>query len=265
LRIAGDLEETTGPGDAGAKAASAVGRGVRRVLVCGGDGTVGEVAARIARTGCLLGILPVGRGNDFAAALGIPPEPAAALQCFMRGYPRKVDLGVVNGRRFCTVAAIGFDSEVARRTRSGVAARLGRLAYPAGVVATLASYRAARLTLRGSFGAREGKYLMAAVSNTGRYGGGIHIAPDSSPDDGLLDCCLVGDVGRLRLLRIFPTAYRGRHVRFPEVEILRAATLEVESDRPLPIFADGEPAGETPAGFAIERLALTVIVPEEAG
>ena len=82
---------------------------------------------------------------------------------------------------------------------------------------------------------RDGRYMLCAVSNTGRYGGGVLIAPEASADDGLLDVCLIAHASRVRLLRILPAAYRGEHVRAREVEMLRAAAVE---------HHDGPPAAD---------------------
>jgi diacylglycerol kinase family enzyme len=101
--------------------------------------------------------------------------------------------------------------------------------------------------------------MMCAVSNTGRYGGGILIAPGASAEDGILDICLIAQASRLRLLRILPAAYRGGHVRASEVEMLRAETVEVTADRELPLIADGESAGVTPARITVERGALLAV------
>lgn len=262
IRAAGvtlDLRTTTERGHAEVLAAEAAARGAVRILVAGGDGTMHEAVNGLAGTGCALGLLPAGRGNDLAMALGVPSNPAAAARWFLDGPVARIDLGVINGRRFATVAAIGFDAEVAVRTRAGVWRHLGRLAYPAGVLATLVRHRAPRLTLTGEFGRREGRYLLAAVSNTGIYGGGVRIVPGSRPDDGRLDICAVAAMSRWRVIRVLPRAYRGGHVTAPEVEMLEARDLTIEADRPCPLIADGEPAGMSPARLHLEPLALAVV------
>lgn len=234
-------------------------RGVERVLVCGGDGTVHEGVNGLAATNSVLGILPGGRGNDLAATLGVPLDPVAAARFLVEGPSRRIDLGVINGRRFGTTAGIGFDADVATRTNRGAWRRAGRFAYVGGIVASLVAFRAPRLRISADRHLRDGRYMMCAVSNTGRYGGGILIAPDASAEDGMLDICLIAHASRLRLLRILPAAYRGEHVRASEVEMLRAESIEVTADRKLPLIADGEGAGVTPAHITVERGALLVV------
>ena len=240
-------------------AREAAARGVERVLVCGGDGTVHEGVNGLAGSDTALGILPGGRGNDLAATVGVPLDPAAAARHLVEAPTRRIDLGVVNGRRFGTTVGIGFDADVATRTNRGAWRRAGRFAYVGGIFASLVAFRAPHLRITAGSEKRDGRYMMCAVSNTGRYGGGILIAPNASADDGMLDLCLIRHASRLRLLRILPSAYRGEHVRAAEVEMLRAAEVEVSADRELPIIADGEAAGTTPARITIERGALLVV------
>lgn len=227
--------------------------------MCGGDGTVHEGVNGLAATNTALGILPGGRGNDLAATLGIPLDPAAAARFLVEGPARRIDLGVINGRRFGTTAGIGFDADVATRTNRGAWRRAGRFAYVGGILASLVAFRAPHLRISAGSHRRDGRYMMCAVSNTGRYGGGILIAPGASAEDGILDICLIAQASRLRLLRILPAAYRGGHVRASEVEMLRAETVEVTADRELPLIADGESAGVTPARITVERGALLAV------
>ena len=254
-----DLLVTRAPGEAGRMAVES---DHDRVLVCGGDGTVGEVAAALAHRDTSLGILPSGRGNDFAAVLGIPADRDRAVDVFLGGVVRMVDLGRANDRLFCTVAGIGFDAEVNRRAQGWPWRLLGRWSYAVGVVACLPGFRLPTLTVTGPFGRVERRGYLVAVSNGGRYGGGIRIAPDSSPDDGLLDVCLVGEVGRLELLRLLPTAYAGGHLLHPAVTMYRGDEIVVETDRPMPVVADGEPLGQTPVRFTVAPAALRVVVPQ---
>ncbi len=254
-----DLFVTRAPGDAGRAAAEC---DHDRVLVSGGDGTVGDVAAALAHRDTPLGILPSGRGNDFAAVLGIPADRDRAVDVFLGGVVRMVDLGRANDRLFCTVAGIGFDAEVNGRVQGWPWRLLGRWSYTVGVVVYLPGFRLPTMTVTGPFGRVERRGYLVAVSNGGRYGGGIRIAPDSSPDDGLLDVCLVGEVGRLELLRLLPTAYAGGHLLHPAVTMYRGDEIVVETDRPMPVVADGEPLGQTPVRFTVAPAALRVVVPQ---
>lgn len=254
-----DLRVTQAPGDAGRWAAAS---DHDRVLVCGGDGTVGDVAAGLAHRDLALGIIPSGRGNDFASVLGIPADREQAIEVFLTGGVRAVDLGQANGRFFCTVVGIGFDAEVNGKVQGWPWRALGRWSYPAGVMAYLPAFAPPMLTLTGPFGRIARRGYLVAVSNSGVYGGGVRIAPDSSPVDGLLDVCLVGVMGRVELLRLLPRAYAGGHVHHPAVSMYQGEEFVVEADRPMPVVLDGESAGETPVRFMVAPGALRVVVPK---
>jgi diacylglycerol kinase (ATP) len=88
----------------------------------------------------------------------------------------------------------------------------------------------------------------------------MRIAPKAELDDGLLEFCFVREVGKLRLLRLFPKVYRGGHIGLPEVEYFRAERVRIESEVPLAVHADGEPLGQTPVEVSVARGALRVIV-----
>lgn len=256
---AADLRATDARGHARAIAAACAAARLPVVVACGGDGTVHEVANGIAGTGTALAVLPCGRGNDFAGALGLPRAPAEVARAVLTGRPVPLDLGEVNGTLFCTVAAIGFDAEVAVHVAAGGAVTAGRFAYLAAALQMLFGYHAATLRFEGDFGVREGRYLLGAAANTARYGAGIRIAPEARADDGLLDCCLVRDLPRATALRVIPGMYRGRHLRRPEVEVVRTRELRVSASREVPVVADGEVVGRTPAVVTCRPRALGVL------
>jgi len=253
------LHETSAPGHARELARAAAAEGADCVLACGGDGTLNEVASALAHTRCAMGVMAAGRGNDFASALGLPHDPAAASASVLWGVTRATDLGVINGHPFLTVAATGFDAAVARREREGGFTLFGRYAYLACVLWMLPTWPAPRLRLRGDFGEREGRYLLAAAGNTSRYGGGVMMTPGASPHDGLLDCCLVRDLPRLKALALLPRTYSGTHVGHAEVEMVRTRTLEIESEHPVFMTADGELMGELRATIAVAPGALLLL------
>jgi diacylglycerol kinase (ATP) len=256
-----DLRATDGPGHARAIAQALAAIGADRLLACGGDGTMHEVAGGLCGSGTHLAILPCGRGNDLAGALGLTGSVDGAVDALLHGRRTRLDLGTVNGEPFCTVAAIGFDAEVAEHVAAGGKRTAGRFAYLAGALAMLFPYRAATFRFEGDFGVREGPYLLGAAANTSRYGAGIRIAPGARADDGLLDLCLVRDLPRLTALRIIPGTYRGAHVRRPEVEMLRTASLRVSADRPMPVAADGEIVARLPVTLGVVPGALGLLRP----
>lgn len=103
--------------------------------------------------------------------------------------------------------------------------------------------------------------LLAVFANTPFYGGGMKVAPEAKMDDGLLDVCSVGAVGPLRLFRLFPTVYSGRHLDVREVEYFHSSRLRVETEHPMDVYADGEYVCRTPMEVSVQRSALKVIAP----
>jgi diacylglycerol kinase (ATP) len=267
--VAAELLLTGGPGDGVRLAREALAAGAERVAVCGGDGTVHEVAGELAGTRAALGIVPCGRGNDLASVLGIPGDLGAAVEILAAGVERRIDLGRIEGlggageapRRFCTVASVGFDAEAAAVAHRREVPLSGSAAYVYAVLRTLVTYRSPAVRLAGDFGVFEGEILLAATANIPTYGGGMRIAPRAVCDDGWLDLCIVRALPRLAVLRHFPRIFAGTHEKLPFVEMRRTRALRIETSRPLWIYADGEPICRTPAAIAVEEGALLVLCP----
>ncbi|MYF73056.1 MAG: diacylglycerol kinase family lipid kinase, partial [Gemmatimonadetes bacterium] len=197
------------PGDCERLAREALARGARQVAACGGDGTVHEVVNGLANSDAVLGVVPCGRGNDLVRALGLSSDVKDVVNTLVHGEDRAIDLGKTGGRFFTTVASLGFDTAVAQRARSRPSRLGGTASYCLAVLQTLFGYRSPLVRLRGDFGVFEGRVLLAATANAPFYGSGIKIAPDAIFDDGVLDLCIVADVSRWTVLRMFLRAYSG--------------------------------------------------------
>ena len=298
----GRLVFTSASGDAKRFTQEAVSDGIRSVIACGGDGTLHEVVNGIATVpDVTLGLLPCGRGNDFAAAIGVPLKPEAAIATLLSGTPIHVDLGccynssqqlVVNPNDvarnemeggstercftvqtsltepqgkiknyFTTIATCGYDTEVSRRAAKGTPLFAGTASYAYAAVETLFYYEPPFVRLEGDFGVHEGPLLLAATGITSRYGGGFQIVPNARIDDGLFDVCIIRPVSALTVLRLLVTLFWGGHVSHPAVSIHQTRTLTIETDTPMLLYADGEPMCETPATIEIIKDGLTVLAP----
>jgi len=228
----------------------------------GGDGLISAVAGALKHSSGVLGVLPGGRGNDFARVLGIPLDPVAACAVVAADVVRELDLGVVNGRTFISIASCGFDSDANRIANETRLVR-GNLVYAYGALRALAGWRPARFEV--TLDDREPKTLTGytvAVANSGAYGGGMLMAPSASPDDGMLDVVMVEDLPKLRFLRLLPTVFKGEHVRQRAVHVSRAREVVVTADRPFTMYADGDPIAELPATVGVLPGAVKVIVPQ---
>lgn len=265
LAAARGLELVVSADVAGLEAAGrrAAADGVERLLVAGGDGTLHHALQGLAHRGCALAILPLGSGNDLAAALGIPRDLAAAFELALAGAARPIDLGRVAGRFFAGVAGVGFDSEV-NRYANRIRRLRGPLIYVWAMLRTLRGFRAPTMRIEHDGGRFAGRAMFAAVANSGRYGGGMRIAPAARLDDGWLDLVIVREIPRRALLRVFPRVFRGGHVTHPAVELVRTRRLTLALDRPLTAYGDGEPLveiGAEPVVFEVAPAALRVVAP----
>lgn len=240
------------------------------VVAVGGDGTINEVVNGIASTGAFpdaaLALLPTGSGNDLCRTLGISGDPLSMVLSLSSGDYRMLDVGVMEDRYFLNICGVGFDAEVANAVNQGFRWLKGTWAYLAGVLKTLMSFRPLPLDLTLDGYHLQLKGLMVAVANGAFFGSGIKIAPRAKIDDGLFDVCVVGELGRLELLRLLPLTYSGRHEGHPSVHFFRAREVTVSSpERRLYIQGDGELLGETPVAFHLKKQAIRVLVPGKLG
>lgn len=239
--------ESEAAGDLEQKVRAAVDAGANQLLVVGGDGSIHEAVNGILQGGrsAELGIIPAGRGNDFAKACSIPPhwEDAALLLAdrLTNAMPaRPVDIGRMNGRYFANGAGIGFDARVTAIARS-MHLPIGELVY---LVALMRGLRRGvgthRVTVRYGEHSYEGPVTLVNVSNGPWVGGLFNIVPSALNDDGELDLLVVKPVGRLRVLTLLPKLLGGNHMREPEVVHSRMQNCEIETAEPMPSHLDGE-------------------------
>jgi diacylglycerol kinase (ATP) len=232
------------------------------VAVVGGDGTVNAVANGLCRSTSsarpALAVIPCGRGNDFAASLGLADLPTACHTIFS-GERRWIDVGKTERGYFIGVAGAGFDSKVARRAQSQIPLLSGAAVYVFALLRTLTDFQALPVRITYDTGVYEGLMTFVVAGNNDRYGGGMRITPHASMFDGLLDLCLVKDVTRSTLLRVFPRVFRGAHLDHPQVFYTKTKTVTIESNEPAELFADGEFIQPIPARIEAVPAALEII------
>jgi diacylglycerol kinase (ATP) len=231
------------------------------VIAAGGDGTLHGVVNGVVGGSATVAQIPLGTGNDFARAVGIPIRPAEAAGVLASGRAALVDLGRVGNRLFINAAGCGFDAAVAERVNRGFRSLGGASAYIAAVIATLFRYRATAMTITVDGQSIARRAMLCAVANGTGYGGGMRIAPEARWDDGLLDVCIVAECSRIEFLRAFPQVFRGVHTHHPKVQMLRGKRVTVESDPPVGVLVDGEIAGTTPVILETVPGAIRFVVP----
>ncbi len=266
---------TSAPGEGIELARRAALEGYRVVVALGGDGTINEVANGLMlagdgeRAGAEMGLIMAGRGCDFARTVGVPADYQEA--CARLAQPRRmtIDVGLVHyhegeraGQRyFVNVGGGGFDGEVAARANCVPRFLGGTVPYLTSLVLTLFLYRNkdVQLTLDDE-PPRTVRVYSVIVANCQYFGGGMRIAPDADPNDGLFDVVILGNLGKIEFLRTTPTVYEGTHVQHPKVSVFRAREVDVQSEDPLLLQVEGEVCGHTPLHFALLPQALTLRV-----
>jgi diacylglycerol kinase (ATP) len=246
-----DIVMTVGANDAAEAAEAAAREGVYdRLFVAGGDGTLNEAVNGVGRVPgaferITFGLVPLGTGNDFASALGLPEEIEAAIEILLAGRTVLADVGALNSRRFINVSAGGFIAEVSDAVNPQLKTVAGKLAYLVGGAQVLLDYEPVRasLSLTGDDGRVVERTLdvqMFAVCNSRMIGGGRLIAPHALIDDGLLDVCLVEAMPTLEFIGLLTSVASGEHLADERVSYYRARALELRFARTIKVNTDGE-------------------------
>ncbi len=244
------------------------------VVAVGGDGTVNEVVNGLAGSDAVLATIPIGTGMDFVRTYGIPTTFDGAVRVAVDGDERTIDAGRVRYRTwagdeetrfFANVGSVGMSGAVAQRANGMSKAFGGRLTFFYALTRVFLEWENTEVTVRLDSGERRARMHDVVIANGVWHGGGMKLAPDARPDDGLFDVVLIGDVDKLDFLTTAPKIYRGRHVTHPKVEVVRSATVEVDAAEHLPIEVEGEQIGTTPAVFEIVPGALRIRVPKGSG
>ena len=254
------------PADSQDLARAAVADGIDALVVVGGDGMIHLALPALVGTDTPLGVIPAGTGNDQAREYGWPrKDPERAAEIVAAGNVRVVDVGQAateDGKRtyFGSVLAAGFDSLVSDRTNR-MRWPHGRARYNVAMFAEFVNLRPLPFVVTLADGTViEQDVLLVAVGNTRSYGGGMRIAPAADPTDGMFDVTIAKAESRRKVLRQTPSVYKGNHVHRPEVQVVRTASLRLESPG-INAYADGEYLGPLPVAVSIVPQALKIIVP----
>ncbi len=264
LGIEYDLIFTEYPGHAIGLAEEAGSNGYATVVAVGGDGTANEVinglmrAANGKRLISRLAVIPVGRGNDFSFGMGVPQDLESACKILVDGKVRKIDIGLVKGgnypegRYFGNGVGIGFDTIVGFEAKKLPSFISGVPAYLIAALKTIFLYFNApdlRIEIDGEV--LEQPCLLVSLMNGRRMGGSFMFAPDSAPDDGLLNLCIAHQVTRLGVLSLFPKVMSGTQAGHHAIKMPSGRHVKVVAlNGVLPVHADGETICE--AGDVLE-------------
>jgi YegS/Rv2252/BmrU family lipid kinase len=235
-----------------------------------GDGLVGAVASALrGREDAVMGVLPGGRGNDFARAAGIPRDPVAACSVLADGVATPLDVGEVisaggtgagAAQTFIGIASLGFDSE-ANRLANEAPAFLGPMVYAYAAVRAMITWRAATFDVTVGRERRTFQGWTVAAANGKAYGGGMFLAPDAELDDGQLDVVMVAPRSRRDFVAGLRDVFRATHLERDNIWVLRGAEVRIAADRPFTVYADGDPIGELPVTIRAVPGAIKVLLP----
>ena len=262
-----DIVMTVAEGDAARAAAAAVRDGYDHLFVAGGDGTLNEAVNGVGATPggfdtVTFAVIPLGTGNDFATALGIPSDIGDALSAIVHGRTVAVDVGRLNDRYFINVSAGGFIAEVSEAVDPKLKTLAGKLAYLIGGAQVLFSHEPVAARVRTSTG-RDADVMLTlfAVCNSRLIGGGRLIAPDASIDDGLFDVCLIEEMPTIDFLALLRRVANGEHVADDRVDYFRTPDVELTFARPTKVNTDGEVLEATSCRYQLRPAALQIIAP----
>lgn len=216
--------------------------GYEVMVAVGGDGTINEVAEGILSTRSgVLGIIPMGTGNDLAKSLGLSMNPNDAIDTILNEKIQKIDIGRVDNKTFLNVGSIGFDTEVAKNSEKIKRIFKGRLSYMFGVLATLFTYKSKTISIELDNDSFEQEILLVAVGNGKYYGGGMKICPTAELKDNYFDICVIKKISKLKLLFIFPSVFKGEHLKFSKyVKMYKSSMVKIETNDNLYLNIDGE-------------------------
>jgi len=242
-----------------AAACAEVSSGAERLIVVGGDGLVNLGLQAVAASPTILGVVPVGTGNDFVRGIaGFETRLESAVAQALHD-PVELDAIRTNHGWVASVATAGFSGDVNSRAN--------KLRWPSGPnrysVATmleLPRLKSRNVTLDLDGKIHELRATLIAVGNTAWFGGGMQICPSADPSDGMLEVTVVEDVGRVEMLRFFGKVFKGTHLEHSKVSTFRGHEICIESPD-LELWGDGELLGSAPAELVARPGALRLAMP----
>lgn len=238
--VAFQVHQTAYVGDAEKIARRLTKAGASNLIVLGGDGTLHEVLNGIddpAR--CKLGLVPLGTGNDFAEAMGLPMDAKEAVKVILKGNAKPVDYLQVGNRRCMNVAGFGMDVEVLESCQRGKLK--GKLKYLMSLLHCVFTYKGCALTVENEGEIRECNALLAAACNGSQFGGGIRICPDAKIDDGKMNVLTVDCIGNtFKLMSALIILLRGKILQYPKTRHFLCDKIRFIPKKPCTVQLDGE-------------------------
>ena len=253
---------THGPNEAGFLARDLAGNPPDVLAVCGGDGTMNEIATAVPDPPFPVALIPAGTANVLARELGLPLDPVRALQVALQGRARKIDLGSLgpgSRRKFLFVAGIGFDAYAVFRARPKLKSRIGIVAYVFAVLECLLRYSFPEFSVTAD--GRTYTATSCLACNAKKYGGGLLFCPEADMYDGRLDLLVLEGRRRTALAAFLLLAWLQRPGCGDWIHRLRAGAVRIEAAEGVHVQVDGELAGGLPLDIGVAPAAFPLIIP----
>jgi diacylglycerol kinase (ATP) len=261
--LTGSTEEMA----SGVRAAISAGR--RVLLAMGGDGTLQCLVNAAQNSDVVLGILPAGGGNDFAAALGLPRNSVEAAEAMLAGRARRVDLlrartGDGHERLYVGGGGIGLDADAVRYSAGSYARLPGRVRYIAAALRALREFKPLQVRAEfpgGGLAPMDAQVLLAGVLNSPSYGAGLRLAPDARIDDGFLTTLLVKNLSAAEVLAVVPRLLTRGDLGDSYVTRVSASRVRLSADRACFFHGDGEILGPAPVEIDVLPKVVRILAP----
>jgi YegS/Rv2252/BmrU family lipid kinase len=242
--------------------ASAIQAKVPLIIAGGGDGTFSAIARLFVGSESVLGVLPLGTGNQFARDLDIPTDPRAACEIVAQGKVATVDLGIAADDYFLNVATIGVTTEIARSLTVEAKRKLGRFVYAAALLRGLQKTKPFRVDLETDNGNISFDTLQLVIGNGRYHAGPFVLAPNASITEGKLSVYALKTTSKAAFLKLGLYLTTGHHVDLPEVHYEEATKGTVHTQPIQRVTIDGEVCAKTPLHFGVAPDILRVMAPE---
>lgn len=232
-------------------------------LVClvgaGGDGTADDLINRFP--GLPLAVLPLGTENLLAKYLKVPRSGKFVADMIAAGHTRHFDLATIGERRFALMAGFGFDADIVHRLHEQRGGHITHLSYIGPIFQVFRRYRFPEMRFFVDDATTPLKASLAMIVNLPSYAMGLPLAANADGHDGLLDIRLFRPRSRRQLVSMLLSVVRRCHENRPDVECIRATSVRIECDEPVPVQVDGDPAGTAPTEVRVLPSALKAFVP----
>jgi diacylglycerol kinase (ATP) len=240
---------------------AAVRRGVKRVIVGGGDGTFRTVANLLAQTDVNLGVLPLGTVNDFARNLGIAAEVEAACRVIADGCIARIDVGQANDNVFLLTASVGFSAQSQTALKPQLKRILGPFGYLVASLVALRRLRQLDVTVSAEGHVEHHRVLQAGAIKGHEWMGGKCQIPGMSLETGHLAFYALPPQPKTLFLRTIRDLMRGKFYRTPGLISFATCEVCIDTPTPQPLVLDGDLCGQTPVRMRVLPEALRVFVP----